>query len=113
MEPVPATPETFDALALEPRGLLVVVDFWGTDCPNCEAFAREAPALLEALEGTAVRILKVDAYAHPDLARRFGLHGVPTFVLIRDGRVLGRMSGYRGRDFWLSVIREHLPGVSG
>lgn len=104
-----ATRETFDALVFAPRGELVVVDFWGPGCPNCEDFARDAPALLAQLAGEPVRVVKVDAYAYDDLARRFGLVGVPTFVLVRDGKVLGRMSRYRGRAFWLAVVREHLP----
>ena len=43
-----ATPETFDALVMEPRDELVVVDFWGPNCPNCEVFARAAPGLLQS-----------------------------------------------------------------
>ncbi|MCI0570917.1 MAG: thioredoxin family protein [Myxococcaceae bacterium] len=106
-----ATPDTFDALVFAPRDELVVVDFWGTDCPNCEVFTRDAPALLEALGEVPLRVVKVDAYTHEELARRFGLYGVPTFLLVRDGRLLGRMSQYYGRDYWLAVVREHLPGA--
>lgn len=106
-----ATGDTFDALVLAPRGELVVVDFWGRDCPNCEVFARDAPALLAQLDGEPVRVVKVDAYTHDDLARRFALVGVPTFLLVRDGKVLGRMSRYQGRAYWLAVVREHLPAA--
>ncbi len=106
---VEATSETFDDLVFAPRGELVVVDFWGPGCPNCEVFARDAPGLLAQLEGQPVRVVKVDAYTHDDVARRFSLYGVPTFVLVRDGKVLGRMSRYHGRSYWLDVVREHLP----
>lgn len=108
-----ATPEDFDALVFAPRGVLVLVDFWGPDCPNCEAFAREAPALLEALAHDAVRVVRVNAYAHFELARRFGLYGIPTFLLVRDGKLLGKMSQYHGRDCFLAVVREHLPARAG
>jgi thioredoxin-like negative regulator of GroEL len=53
--------------------------------------------------------VKVDAYAYPELATHYGLHGIPMFLLVRDGRVLGRMTSCKGRDYWLSVIREHWP----
>lgn len=106
-----ATSESFDALVFAPRGELVVVDFWGAGCPNCEVFARDAPALLAELAGEAVRVVKVDARAHDDVARRFGLYGIPTFLLVRDGRLLGRMSQYHGRAYWLAVVREHLPAA--
>lgn len=112
-EPAPplfeATADTFDALVYGPRDTLVVVDFWGTGCPNCEYFAREAPALLAQLAGEAVRVVKLDAYNFPEVAQRFGLYGIPTFLLVRDGKLLGKMSQYHGRAYWLAVVREHLP----
>src|SRR5690349_9208554 len=101
-----ADEETFDSLVLAPRGELIVVDFWGENCPNCEVFARESPELLTALGEAPVRIVRVDAYTHVGLARRYGLYGVPTFLLVRDGKVLGKMSQYAGREFWLQVVRE-------
>ena len=103
-----ATPDDFDALVFEPRDRLVVVDFWGPRCPNCEVFAADVPRLMEALGDAPVRIVKVDAYAHASLATRFGLKGIPTFLLVRDGKVLGRMSQYHGFEYWLAVVRENL-----
>jgi thiol-disulfide isomerase/thioredoxin len=107
-----ATPETFDRLALEPRNELVVVDFWGPGCPNCDVFAEAAPSLLQELGDAPVRIVKVNAYEHESLARRFALFGIPTFLLFRDGKLLGRMSQYYGREYWLGVIRERLPDAA-
>ena len=109
--PIPvheATDQTFDALVRAPRGELVIVDFWGDHCPNCEVFERDRPLLLEALGDAPARLVRVDAYAHPELARDFALYGVPTFLLFRDGKLLGRMSQYHGQDYWLGVVRERL-----
>lgn len=88
-----------------------MVDFWGTDCPNCDAFAADVPALIEALGDVPLRIVRVDAYSHSSLAERFGLYGIPTFLLIRDGKLLGMMSQYYGKKYWLEVVREQLPGA--
>lgn len=98
-----ATPETFDALTAGPG--LVVAYFWGPDCPNCDVFARDLPALLEELpEG--VRLVKTNAYQHPELARRFGIFGIPSFVLFKDGVKLGMMREYYGKDSWKTVVDE-------
>ena len=104
-----ATTENFDALVLQPRGELVVVDFWGEGCPNCDVYAAAEPSLLSELEGAPLRVVKVNAYEQEELARRFGLFGIPTFLLFRDGKLLGKMSQYYGREYWLGVIRDHLP----
>ncbi len=113
MHPAPpvveATADTFDALVYAPRDTLVVVDFWGTGCPNCAYFARDAPLLLAQLAGEPVRVVKLDAYTFPEVAQRFGIYGIPTFLLVRDGKLLGKMSQYHGRAYWLAVVREHLP----
>lgn len=101
---------TFDALTRPADDRLVVAYFWGPDCPNCEVFAADVPGLLPALpEGT--QVLKVNAYEQPELARRFGLFGVPAFVLFKGGRKLGMMRQYYGRQYFLDVLREQAAGV--
>lgn len=111
LEPEIATPETFDELVATPN-VLVVAYFWGPDCPNCEVFAEDLPDLLEELAPQGVRLVKVNAYEHPELARRFALFGVPAFVLFRHGRKLGMMRQYNGREFWRAVIAEQAMGVT-
>lgn len=98
------TPENFDALTSAGDGL-VVAYFWGPDCPNCEIFARELPTLLPELPA-GVRLVKSNAYEHPELARRFGIAGIPAFVLFKGGRKLGMMRQYYGRSYWTQVITE-------
>lgn len=98
------TPENLDGLVETGDGL-VVVYFWGPQCPNCEVFARDLPALLEALPAN-VTVVKTNAYEHPELARRFALFGIPGFVLFKGGKKLGMMRQYYGREYWQAVIDE-------
>lgn len=91
----------------DPR--LKVVFFWGPKCPNCDTFKQALPGLLEKMRNWPVHILRSNAYAHRDMATDFGLRGIPTFLLYRDGRRLGRMSQYRGEEFFLGVLGENLP----
>lgn len=106
-----ATPVTFDEL-IGARDGLVVAYFWGPDCPNCEVFARDLPGLLEEIPQAGVRLVKVNAYEHPELARRFALAGIPAFVLFRDGKKLGMMRQYNGREFWRAVVTEQANGIT-
>lgn len=107
-----ATEPDFEAKVLAPKDELVVLYFWGHDCPNCEVFAEHLPALLDALGDVPLRLVKVNAYDETELARRYGIHGIPAFFLFRDGKKLGRMSEFRGRAFFLDVLRENLPGAT-
>ena len=103
------TPDELDRVVETTRGELVVLYLWGPDCPNCEVFAGRLPILREQLGDVPARILKLDAYAYPELARRYGVYGIPCFLLFRDAKKIGRMSEFRGDAFWLGVVREHLP----
>ena len=100
------TPDNFDELLKEPTDDLVVVYFWGPNCPNCEIFARDLPQLLQEMPEEGMRLIKVNAYEHTQIAQRFGLFGIPAFVLFRNGRKLGMMRQYYGRDYWKSVLLE-------
>jgi thiol-disulfide isomerase/thioredoxin len=108
---IEATGETFDALLAQDEQL-VVAYFWGTDCVNCEVFARDLPALMPQVPAT-VRFLKVNAYEDMDLARRYGLFGVPAFLFFRSGKLIGKMSEYYGREYWLTVLKEQAARVTG
>ncbi len=106
MRVIEATPDNFDSLLQEHSKKLIIVDFWGLDCPNCEFFASEWPKLEAKLVGRNITVFKVNAYVHMDLATRFGLHGIPTFLFFHDGKQLGRMSRYYGEEYWLKVVDE-------
>lgn len=106
---VAANAASFESEVRERRGELVILYFWGYDCPNCEVFAEHLPRVLEELGDVRARLVKVNAYDEPDLGREFGIYGVPAFFLFRDGTKLGRMSEFRGVRFFVDVIRDHLP----
>lgn len=68
----------------------VLVDFFTQWCAPCKQLA---PTLedLAAEYGDAVRIVSVDAEASPELAKRYGVTGYPTLVLVRDGAEIDRL----------------------
>lgn len=102
---VVGTPENLDAMIASSPEQLVVVYFWGPQCPNCEVFARDLPDLLNDLPKN-VTVVKTNAYEYPELARRFALFGIPGFVLFKGGVKLGMMRQYYGREYWQAVIDE-------
>jgi thioredoxin-like negative regulator of GroEL len=103
---IPITATELDAIIAAPGSDLRVLYLWGPDCPNCVIFKRQLPQLLEQLRDVDFTLYALDVYAHPDVGTRFGIYGIPHFLLFKSGKKLGKMSEFRGNRFWADVIRE-------
>ena len=87
--PVEATVETYGDLTGEGS---VLVDFWGPRCQPCLAMMPTI-AKLEEEAGGAVRVVKVNSAENREICRELRVFGLPTYVLMRDGEELERLSG--------------------
>lgn len=81
------------ALALSAPGETVLLDFTAAWCGPC----RQMEPVVAQLVAAGHPIRKVDIDQHPELAQRFRVEGVPCFVMLVDGREVGRKVGGGGR----------------
>jgi thioredoxin-like negative regulator of GroEL len=51
-------------------------------------------------------------YDDPTMATRFGLHGIPTFIIFRDGRKIGRISAWPGAQAFVAALENQIALVA-
>jgi thioredoxin 2 len=90
-EPIESDPSLFDEVAREAT-VPVLVDFWAGWCAPCRVAAPEVQRTASALAGRAL-VLKVDTEAHPALAERYGVRGIPNFVVLKNGQIVFQQAG--------------------
>lgn len=76
----------------------IVVDFWAEWCGPCKQMAPHLEAVSEEMS-SKVKVVKINVDENPMAASKYGIRGLPTLVMFKDGKVaathLGAMSKQR------------------
>ena len=95
--------QTFDQEVLK-ADTPVLIDFWAPWCGPCKAMAPHFEKAAGRLE-PAVRLAKLNTDDEQALAGQFNIRGIPTLILFKHGREIGRQSGLMdtaGIESWVS-----------
>ena len=84
-----------------------LVDFYATWCGPCRAMNPVLDQLKNDM-GNQIRVLKIDVDKNPDVADKFKIRGVPTFMLFKNGEVKWRQSGGMDLNTLKSKVRSAL-----
>ena len=83
-----ATRENFDELVASGTTL---VDVWGPDCQPCIALMPHVEKLAEA-RADELKVVKLEAPKARRVCINLKVHGLPTFLLMKDGDEVSRLS---------------------
>jgi thioredoxin 1 len=90
-EPIHVTDAEFQTKVLQ-SPLPVIVDFWATWCSPCRAIAPALDRISVEQDGKLL-VAKVDVDENPAYAQQFGVQGIPTLLMMYQGKEVSRIVG--------------------
>ena len=100
------TDSNFEREVLQ-SGAPVLVDFWAEWCCPCETIAPILDVVADEYAGK-LTIAKVNIDDNPDIPARYGVRGVPTLMLFRNGNVESTQVGVLSKSQLKQFIDSQL-----
>lgn len=103
------TDSSFDADVLK-SSEPVLIDFWAAWCGPCRALAPVVDEIATRYRGK-VKVGKMDVDRNNATPQRYGVRGIPTLLLFKDGQVKEQIVGYVPKETIEKALDKHLNVV--
>ena len=102
MTTLPVSDDSFEQDVLN-SSTPVVVDFWAAWCGPCKMIAPSLEEIATEM-GDKVKIAKINIDENPMTPTKYGVRGIPTLMIFKDGKVVSTQVGAMAKnriDGWI------------
>ena len=85
----------------------VVVDFWAEWCGPCKQLSPVVDELAAEMKDN-VKVVKVNIDEAPEAPTKYGVRGVPTLMIFKDGQVAESLVGLRSKEDLSAALQKVL-----
>lgn len=83
----------------------VLVDFFATWCGPCKMMSPVVEEIEKEMEGKA-KVYKVDTDEEQELAVKYGIMSIPTFIVFKNGKIVSTAVGMRDKEELISLLNK-------
>ena len=109
-EPIHVTDTAFEKTVLQ-SSLPVIVDFWAPWCNPCRMVAPTLDKLAKEFSGKLV-VAKVNTDEDSEWATKYGVQGIPTMLMIANGKVIHRQVGALPEPLLREIVTQFMSIVT-
>ena len=84
----------------------VLVDFWAEWCGPCRALGPKIEEIAQEM-GEKIRVMKLNIDENPDAPARFGVRGIPTMILFKNGEAVDQIVGNQSKADIQAMIEKY------
>jgi thioredoxin 1 len=102
----PVTDDSFEADVLNSQ-TPVLVDYWAEWCGPCKSIAPILDEVAKEYSGR-LKIAKLNVDENTNVPSKYGIRGIPTLMLFKNGNVEGQLVGARSKSQLAAFIDSNL-----
>ncbi len=87
--------------------LPALVDFWAEWCAPCKSIAPTVEELAGEYQDK-IKIGKLNVDENPKTATQFGIRGIPTLLLFKEGKVIQQLVGVKSKNEIQKVLDDNM-----